>query len=114
MGEKQKKKPSLERRTPEGLESYLINLAMKQACKMLENGTAPAQIVSHFLKLGTENAKFEREKLKAETKLAMSKANIIESQQRYEEIASEALEAFKKYSGFAEDDESDEDYDDEY
>lgn len=100
-----------ERRTTEGMESYLINLAMKRAAEMMENGNAPAQIISHFLKLGTEKAKYEREKLKADTKLAISKAELIESQKKSDEIAAEALKAFKRYAGFNEDFDE-EDYDD--
>lgn len=114
MGER-RRKGSSERRTPEGMESYLINLAMTRAAEMLEKGNAPAQIISHFLKLGTEKAKYEREKLKAETQLAVSRADLVESQRRSEETAAEALEAFKRYAGFSEEeDEDEEDYDDDY
>lgn len=112
MAERRKRTGGLEMRTPEGMESYLVNLAMQRAAEMLENGTAPAQIISHFLKLGTEKAKYEREKLKADTQLAISKANLVESQQKSEEIASKALAAFKRYAGF--DEEEYEDDDDEY
>lgn len=112
MAERRKSGSRLERRTPEGMESYLINLAMQRAAEMLESGNAPAQIISHFLKLGTEKAKYEREKLKADTQLAISKANLVESQQKSEEVAEKALAAFKKYAGLTDNDE--EDYEDEY
>lgn len=112
MAERRKKSTGSERKTPEGREAYLINLAMNRAAEMLENGTAPAQIISHFLKLGTEKAKYEREKLKAETKLMTSKAILVESQKKSEEIAANALAAFKRYSGFEE--EEDEEDHDEY
>lgn len=116
MAEKKKRTPSKARKTPEAFESYLINLAMKRAAEMLENGNAPAQIVSHFLKLGTEKAKYEREKIKADAQLAISKANLIETQRRSEETAAKALEAFKRYAGFSEEtyDEDEDYYDDEY
>lgn len=109
MSERRKKSSGSERRTPEGRESYLINLAMERAEEMLLNGNAPSQIIAHFLKLGTEKAKYEREKLKADTQLAMSKASLVESQQKSEEIAARALEAFKKYSGITSEDEDEED-----
>lgn len=113
--EERRRKPGPERKTDEGMESYLVNLAMKRAQEMLEKGSAPAQIISFFLKLGTEKAKYEREKLKADTLLAISKANLLESQKKSEEIAEEALKAFKKYAGFSEEfDEEDDDYDEEY
>lgn len=111
MAERRGRGTISERRTTEGMESYLINLSMKRAAEMLENGNAPAQIISHFLKLGTEKAKYEREKLKADTKLAISKAELIESQKKSDEIADEALKAFKRYAGFNEDIDE-EDYDD--
>lgn len=112
MAERRRKSPGSERRTPEGMESYLVNLAMQRAAEMLEKGNAPAQIISHFLKLGTEKAKYEREKLKAETQLAVSRADLVESQRKSEETAARALAAFKKYAGFDEEDDE-EDYDDD-
>lgn len=109
MGERRGRASVSERKTPEGMESYLVNLAMIKAEQMLRKENPPAQIVTHFLKLGTEKAKYEREKLKADTQLAVSKANRIEVQNRYEEIAEKALEAFKKYAGITEVVEDDED-----
>lgn len=114
MGEKRTRSTVAERKTPEGTESYLINLAMRRAAEMMENGTAPAQIISHFLKLGTEKARYEREKLKAETQLAISKASLMESQKKSEEVAAEALKAFKRYAGLSEETDEEEYDDDEY
>lgn len=102
MGERRGRSSVSERKTPEGMESYLVNLAMIKAESMLKKENPPAQIVTHFLKLGTEKARYEREKLKADTQLSISKANRIEVQNKYEEIASAALEAFKKYAGISE------------
>lgn len=90
-------------------ESRLINLAMNLAEEQLENGTATSQVITHFLKAATEKAKYEQEKLKAETQLAMAKIEAMESQKRSELMAEEAIKAFKKYSG--EDDEEDYGYD---
>ena len=101
----------VQRRTPEGQESYMINLAMEQAEEQLRNRTAPAQIVAHFLKLATTKALVELEKTKAEAKLANSKADLVSSQKRSEEIAAEALAAFKEYAGIAESEEYDEEDD---
>lgn len=112
MEERSVKPRKAERKTAEGRESYLVNLAMERAEELLLNGKAPAQIITHFLKLGTEKAKYEREKLRADTKLAISKAEHIEFQKKYEETAEKALRAFKKYSGnYTEDDEEEDEYD---
>ena len=113
MSERRQRSSVSERRTPEGMESYLVNLAMIKAEQMLKKENPPAQIVAHFLKLGTEKAKYEREKLRADTQLAVSKANRIEVQNRYEEIAEKALEAFKKYAGISEYPDEEEDYEDD-
>lgn len=113
MGERRKKRVLSERKTPEGMESQLINLAMQRAAEMLADKTAPAQIITHFLRLGTARAKAEVEKLKADAVLQRSKVELIEYQKQSEALAKKALEAFKRYSG-REDDEDDEDYDDDY
>lgn len=111
MAERKGRVSKLERKTNEAIESYLINLAMRRAAEMLENGTAPPMIISHFLKLGTEKTRYESEKLKADTQLAISKASRLEAQQKSEEIAMKALEAFKRYTGLMEEEEYDDDDD---
>lgn len=101
-------------KTPEAQEQRMINLSMKQAEKMLEEGRAPAQIVVHFLKLATEKAKLENEKLKAETEMAHSKSEVMQAQKHYDEIVTRAVEAFKRYGGgsgtFDDSDNDEEDY----
>lgn len=109
MTERRKKS---KRRTHEGQESYMINLAMEQAEEQLRNHTAPAMIVSHFLKLATTKALLELEKARAETKLANSKAELVESQKKSEDIAKAALAMFKRYAGIFGDEDS-EDYDED-
>ena len=41
-------------KTPEGRENQLISLAVNLAEKQLQEGTASSQVITHFLKLGTE------------------------------------------------------------
>lgn len=94
-------------RTPEAREGRLVNLAMDRAEEMLEKGTAPTGVLVHFLKVGEEKTRLERARIEADTKLAIAKIEIMESQKRSEEIAAKALEAFKSYAGI-------ENYDDEY
>ena len=50
-------------KTVEGRENQLIALAAELAEKQLFDGTATAQVITHFLKLGTMKAKLEMEKL---------------------------------------------------
>lgn len=91
--------------TSEGRESQLENLAMALAEKQMEEGTASSAVLVHFLRASTEKAKLERVKLEAETKLALAKAEAIQSQKKYEEIAEKALRAMKSYAGISDYDE---------
>lgn len=76
---------------PNERENQMINLAMDVAEEQMLNGTASAGVITHFLKLGTENAKLERELLK-------NKSKQIESATNSDENAKKAIEAFKGYS----------------
>lgn len=95
-------------RSPEARESQLVSLAMDRAEEMLENGTAPTGVIVHFLRAGAEKSRLERMKLEADTKLSIAKTEIMEAQQRSEELAEEALTAFKSYAGITEYEEDDE------
>lgn len=88
-------------RSPEAQESMLINLAMQQAAEQLQSGKASSQVVTHFLRLGTEKARLEREKLEAEVELARAKAENLESQRNSEELFQRALDAFRSYGSSA-------------
>lgn len=93
---KRKRSPA---RTPEDQEQLMINLSMKQAENMLLEGRAPTQVVVHFLRLATEKARYENEKLKADTELARSKADVLAAQRHSDELYAEAIAAFRSYGG---------------
>lgn len=88
-------------RTPEEQEQKMINLAFQLAEKKLRDGTASSQVITHFLQLGTEKAKLEREKLRAETDLAQAKVTAVESATTSDEIYRNALDAMRRYQGAA-------------
>lgn len=96
---KKKRSSIIPAKTPEGREAQLINLAMNQAQKQLEEGTATSQVLTYLLKLGTSLAKLEKAKLEAEVELAKAKVSSIESQQHTEQVYQEALAAFRSYTG---------------
>lgn len=96
--------------TPEGRENQLINMAMNCAEEQLENRTASSQVITHFLKLGTEKARLERQKLEYETELVRAKTEAIKSQQRQEELFSEAIKAMQRYRGDSQDVPDDDQY----
>lgn len=74
-------------------------MATDLAEKQLIEGTASAQVITHYLKLGTANARLEREKLERENKLLEAKTKAIESSERIEALYAEAIRAIKDYSG---------------
>lgn len=92
----QSRRPAL---TPEARENQLIALAVDLAEEQMLNGTASSQVLTHFLKLGTEKAKLEREKLQYETELIKAKKSALESDKRIEALYEEAIKAFQGYSG---------------
>ena len=80
-------------------ENQLINRAVDLAEKQLRDGTASAQVITHYLKLGTTRERLEQEKLRRENALlearATSLGNADDAQARYDA----ALNAFRGYSG---------------
>ena len=92
-------------RSPENRENQLIEKAYQVVEQRLNDGTASAQEIVHFLRLGTAKATLEKQKLEAETKLIEAKQEIVESTKRSEEKYQEALDAFRLYNGQANSDE---------
>lgn len=94
-----KERKSAPAKTLEGRENQLIALATNLAEKQLREGTASSQVITHYLKLGTTRERLEQEKLGRENELLTVKAEHLESAKKMEDIATEALEAFKTYAG---------------
>lgn len=86
-------------KTPKGRENQLISLAVDLAEKQLQEGTASSQVITHFLKLGTERERLEREKLEQENLLIREKVNAIRAAERVEELYANAIAAMKAYGG---------------
>ena len=87
--------------TPEGRENQLIALAVDLVEKQLTEGTASAQVITHYLKLGSSREKLEQERLAKENTLLQAKADALASQQKVEELYEKAISAMKAYSGQA-------------
>ena len=83
--------------SPEAQENHMIALAMALAERQLEEGTASPSVVAHYLRLGTEKAKLEQEKLRRELDLIDAKTESLESTKRMEELYSNAIAAMKSY-----------------
>lgn len=98
--------------TPESREDQLVALAINLAEKQLLEGTASAQVISHFLKIGSTKERIEKEILEEQKDLIKAKTEALKSEKRVEELYEEALNAMRRYSGQAIDEkrEEDEDY----
>ena len=85
--------------TPEARENQLIAAAVDLAEKQIREGTASAQVITHYLKLGSSKAKLENEKLRTENRLLEAKIESYQSQKDIMKLYQEALDAMRRYSG---------------
>ena len=85
--------------TPQARENQLTALAMDLAKKQLREGTASAQVISHFLKQGAAETELKKENLALRNELLVAQTDQIASQKKVEELYEEALRAMKTYGG---------------
>lgn len=85
--------------TPEGRENQLIAKAVDLVERQLEDGTASAQVITHYLKLGSTREKLEQERLMREIDLMEAKAAKMSSQDNVEKLYADAINALRGYSG---------------
>lgn len=90
-------------KTRESQENRLISLAVDLAEKQLAEGKASAQVLTHFLRLGTVKATLELEKIKQENLLLAAKTKALESAERIEELYADAIKSMRTYQGLSED-----------
>ena len=81
----------------------MIALAIEQAEKMLREGTAPAQVVLHYLKLGATREKLEQELMEKQMELMDAKVESLKAQQGREEMYEKAFKAFMSYQSSSRD-----------
>lgn len=85
--------------TPEGRESQMIAKAERLAEQQLEDGSASAQVITHYLKLGSTREQLEQQRLAAEVELQKAKIESLASQGRIEELYTKAIAAMRIYGG---------------
>lgn len=85
--------------TPEAREGQLISLAVDLAEKQLREGTASSQVITHYLKLGSTKERLEKEILEKQKDLMDAKTQSLKSTDKLEELYTNALNAFRGYSG---------------
>lgn len=98
-----RKRRQIPSQTAEGRESQLISLAIDLAEEQLMNGTASAQVITHYLKLATEKERTERKLMEKQLELIEAKTESIKAQRRVDELYAEAIKAMKRYGGHGDD-----------
>ena len=71
--------------TPEGRENQMVSLAIDLAEQQMREGTASAQVITHYLKLGTTRERLEQAKIEREVKLLEARSESCESIRRSSE-----------------------------
>lgn len=85
--------------TPEARENQLISKAVDLAEKQLAEGSASAQVITHYLKLGSSREKLEQERIANENSLLVAKREAMASAARVEELYGAAIDAMRAYAG---------------
>lgn len=83
----------------EAIENLLINESVKLVYKRLKNGTASAQEVCHFLKLGSTKSRLENQILEGQKDLISAKTKAIVDGEDFKRVAEEAMAAMSEYKG---------------
>jgi len=86
-------------KTLEGRENQLVSLAIDLAETQMREGTASAQVISHYLKLGSTREGLEQERLIQENELLKARVEQLASGKRIEELYNAALNAMRTYAG---------------
>jgi hypothetical protein len=85
--------------TPEARERQLVGDAMALAEKQIREGTASAQVITHFLKIGSGREKLEREKIESENELLKARIENLAAGKDIQELYGNAIDAMRMYSG---------------
>lgn len=90
--------------TPEGRENQLVAAAIDLAEKQIQEGTASAQVITHYLKVTSTRERVELERIRGENRLIQAKIDNMASTKRLEELFEEAAAAMTSYRTSAPDD----------
>lgn len=106
----QTRRPRRRAQTPEERENALIALAMDRVEERMQNRTATAQEYIQFIRMASTKARAEAEKVRLELELVQAKTENLRMQQKNDEMFSNAIKAFKRYSGVTEEEDEEEFY----
>lgn len=89
-------------------EQQLIALATDLAEEKLLDGTASNQLILHYLNLGTEKERLERERLEGDIELMKARKSAIEADKDHDDLYRDVIAKLTVYRGG---DDEDDDYD---
>jgi hypothetical protein len=87
--------------TPEGREREVGAKAFDLAERQIEDGSASAQVITHFLKAVSTREAAELGLIQRRAEMLEAQKEALAAQARTEVLVAEALEAMKRYSGNA-------------
>ena len=90
---------------PNDREQQIANAAYNLAEKQILDGTASSQVITHFLKVGSQRERIERERLIEENKKLRAQTEALQSAKHIEELYAAAMQVFKGYQGYEEEQE---------
>lgn len=76
-----------------------MDLAVDLAEKQLSEGTASAMLITHYVRMASQKARLEQEKLQKEIEFLRAKTDAYEADRKSDEKYDRALRAFSMYSG---------------
>lgn len=86
-------------KTPEEQESILISKSLKLIEQQIDDGTVSSTVLSIYAKAGTERDRLEKERLSNEILVLQKKVETMEAAVDVKNLMSDALDAFRGYSG---------------
>lgn len=86
-------------RTVQERENQLVDAAVDLAWRQIQDGTASAQVITHYLKLGSSRERLEQTRLQHEIELAKTKREQMLAEMQMGELIQDALKAMRTYTG---------------
>ena len=84
---------------PDERDLQLCNLAVNLAEKQLREGTASAQVISHYLKMASKQNELDLEKMRLENAVLAAKERNLTASQQSDEKYGELISLLKGYRG---------------